>query len=184
MSTMERPLVGISQCLLGDHVRYDGGHKRDAALLEAFAPYVEWMPVCPEVEVGMGTPREPIQLVAAPDGVTSRGHRVRLVGVNTARDWTAAMDGWCRERARQIAASGLSGYVLKRDSPSCGLDGVRIEGADRHAQGRGLFAQALLDAVPDLPIEDETELRDPEARSRFLARVLAYERGSCLRSHR
>ena len=180
---MARPRVGISRCLLGDDVRYDGGHKRDALLLEALGPYVEWVPVCPEVEVGMNTPREPIHLVAGLDGVTSGGHRVRLLGVSTGRDWTDAMDRWARVRVRELSEAGVSGYVLKQDSPSCGLEGVRVQSdAGTVRTGRGLFAQALLDALPSLPVEEEERLHDRRVRDDFLARVFAYHRESWLRN--
>lgn len=174
--------MGISRCLLGDEVRYDGGHKRDAVLLDAFGPYVEWVPVCPEVEMGMETPREPVHLVSAPDGVTSRSHRVRLVGVNSGRDWTGAIDTWRRARLRELAEARLSGYVLKQDSPSCGMYGVRVEangGATR--TGRGLFAEALLQAMPDLPIEEEGRLQEARVRERFLGQVMAHHRELCVR---
>jgi uncharacterized protein YbgA (DUF1722 family)/uncharacterized protein YbbK (DUF523 family) len=173
----DRPRVGISRCLLGDEVRYDGGHKRDRWLVETFGPYVQWVSVCPEVEVGMGTPREPIHLVAARDGVPSGEHRVRLLGVNTQHDWTRAMDRWRRTRIRELANANLSGYILKKDSPSCGPDGVRVDvGASVTRTGRGLFAQALIDACPNLPVEDEGRLQDPEARDQFVERLFAYQR--------
>jgi uncharacterized protein YbbK (DUF523 family) len=173
--------VGISRCLLGDEVRYDGGHKRDTVLLESLGPYVEWVPVCPEVEMGMDIPREPIHLVSANDGVASGPHRVRLVGVNSGRDWTGAMDVWRRERLRELADARLSGYVLKQDSPSCGMQGVPVEAAGGATRtGLGLFAQALVDAMPDLPIEEEGRLDEPRARERFLERVVAHHRERCL----
>jgi uncharacterized protein YbbK (DUF523 family) len=187
--------VGISRCLLGDEVRYDAGHKRDAVLLETLGPHVEWVSVCPEVEMGMDTPREAIHLVSAADGVASGSHRVRLVGVTSGRDWTGAMDTWRRARVRELAEAQLSGYVLKQDSPSCGMDRVRVDaaavagasapehgGASR--TGRGLFAQALLDAMPDLPIEEEGRLHDGGVREHFFARVLAHHRELCLRTDR
>jgi uncharacterized protein YbbK (DUF523 family) len=174
---VDRPRVGISRCLLGDEVRYDGGHKRDAVLLDALGPHVEWVPVCPEVEMGMDTPREPIHLVTSPDGVASGPHRVRLVGVSSGHDWTAAMERWRRERLRELSDARLSGYVLKQDSPSCGMDAVRVAvngGTTR--TGRGLFAQALLEAMPDLPVEEEGRLHEARVRERFLERVIARHR--------
>jgi uncharacterized protein YbbK (DUF523 family) len=174
-----RPKVGISRCLLGDEVRYDGTHKRDDSLIEALGRHVEWVPVCPEVEIGMGTPREPIQLVAAADGVPSAHERVRLIGVDSGDDWTDRMHAWARQRAAALRALNLSGFVLKARSPSCGVEGVRVvHRPDRETSaGRGLFAQALTEAIPDLPIEDEARLADPAARNRFLARVLAHHKG-------
>jgi uncharacterized protein YbgA (DUF1722 family)/uncharacterized protein YbbK (DUF523 family) len=173
----DRPRIGISRCLLGEEVRYDGGHKLDPFLVETFGRFVEWMPVCPEVEVGMGTPREAIQLVASPDGVPSGEHRVRLLGVRSRRDWTPDMDRWRRLRVRELVREDLSGYVLKKDSPSCGLERVRVH-TNGHVSrtGRGLFAQALLDAFPNLPIEDEGRLHDPRLRDNFVERVFAYQR--------
>ena len=153
---MSKPKVGISRCLLGDAVRYDGTDKRADDLLADLGERVEWVSVCPEVEVGMGTPREPIQLVA-------EAQRVRLVGVNSGRDWTEPMQTWSLQRIKELRALGLSGYVFKARSPSCGI-----------GQTPGLFAHAVLRALPELPIADEDELSDPAARMTFLARILRY----------
>jgi uncharacterized protein YbbK (DUF523 family) len=141
-------------------VRYDGTHKRDAELLRTLGAEVEWIPVCPEVELGMGTPREPIQLVAASDGVRSGHGTARLIGVHSGRDWTAPMHEWARGRVEALRALGLNGFVLKARSPSCG---------PTVGEFRGLFAQALLDAMPGLVIADEEELQDPVRRASFLA---------------
>jgi uncharacterized protein YbbK (DUF523 family) len=175
----ERPRVGISRCLLGDEVRYDATHKRDADLIAALATHVEWVPVCPEVEVGMGTPREPIHLVSHVTGVPSAGSRVRLLGVTTGADWTDRMHAWARARAEALRQLGLSGFILKARSPSCGVRGVRIESGPADAghhepMGRGLFAQAIIDAMPGLPIADEDDLHDLAARREFLTRVRAF----------
>jgi len=177
-STIDRPRVGISRCLLGDEVRYDGGHRRDAFLVDVLSRELEWVPVCPEVEVGMGTPREPIHLVAAAHGgVPAGSHQVRLLGVTSERDWTDAFERWAATRVRDLAAMDLSGFVLKAGSPSCGIDAVPVSGAAAStAEGRGLFAQALMKALPDLPIEDERRLAVPAARDAFLARVFARHR--------
>ena len=172
-STASRPRVGISRCLLGDEVRYDGRHKRDDALLAGIGADVEWVPVCPEVEIGMGTPREPIQLVHARDGARTGSMRARLVGVTSRRDWTAAMSAWAAARVHQLQALDLCGFVLKADSPSCGLSAVPVIPA---GEGRGLFAQALVDAMPDLPVEEESRLADPGVLDRFRIRVLARHR--------
>jgi uncharacterized protein YbbK (DUF523 family) len=166
-----RPRVGISRCLLGDEVRYDGGHKREAALLDALGSRVEWLDICPEIEVGMGVPREPIQLVAG----AGQGSRLRLAGVRTGEDWTDRMTAWGRQRLEHLATMSLSGFVLKARSPSCGLSGVPVLGAPfPSSRGRGLFAAALTERFPDLPVADEEALRDPDIREAFLARVLAY----------
>ena len=169
-----RPRVGISRCLVGDEVRYDGTHRLDETVIALLGPYVEWVPVCPEVEIGMGTPREPIQLVASPDGVPSMGERVRLLGITSREDWTDRMHAWARDRARELAQLDLSGYVFKARSPSCGIDDVIVHDVDGDRRGRGLFAQALIDALPNLPVTDEAALADAAARARFLERVLSH----------
>ena len=173
-AVMERPRVGISRCLLGDDVRYDGTHKRDATLIDALSHHVEWVPVCPEVEIGMGTPREPIELVARADGVPSAGAHVRLLGVSSGEDWTDRMQAWARARLEALAKLRLSGYVLKARSPSCGTRGVPVHGETVERVGRGLFAQALVTALPDVPVADEEELACAAGRDDFLRRIRAY----------
>jgi uncharacterized protein YbbK (DUF523 family) len=170
VNSLPRPRVGISQCLLGDPVRYDGGHKRDEILI-SLGDILEWVPVCPELEVGMGAPREPIHLVDAPDGVSSGTHTVRLLGISSREDWTDRMAAFSRRRAREFQALGIRGFVLKKNSPSCGPEGVAIHGTESGATGRGLFAEALLELLPGLPVEDEERLRDPNIREQFLERV-------------
>ena len=167
-----RPLrIGISACLLGQQVRFDGGHKRDAFLTETFGRLVEWIPVCPEVECGLGTPREAMRLLRAERGP-------RLVTMKTAKDLTAPMERFARSRVAALAAEDLSGYILKKDSPSCGLERVKVY--DRHGaptrDGRGLFAAALVEGCAHLPIEEEGRLTDPRLRDNFVERVFAYWR--------
>lgn len=171
------PRIGISRCLLGDEVRHDGGHKRDPFLVSTFGRFVEWVPVCPEVEVGMGTPREAIHLVASEDGVPSGDQRVRLVGVKSRDDWTTRMTAFASSRVRDLKSADLAGYVLKKDSPSCGLERVRVH-AGQHVErtGRGLFAEVLVTELPNLPIEEEGRLNDPALRENFVERVFAYQR--------
>lgn len=171
-SRTEPVRIGISTCLLGQHVRYDGGHKRDAFLVETFGRYVEWVPVCPEVELGLGTPRESLRLVRD-------GDDVRLVTVRTRVDHTDAMRRWAARRASALGALELCGYVFKKDSPSCGMERVKIyppAGGMPARSGRGLFAQALLAAHPLLPVEEEGRLNDPVLRESFVERVFAYRR--------
>lgn len=169
--------IAISACLLGKEVRYDGGHKRDSFLNEAFARYVEWVPFCPEVEVGMGIPREPVRLVRD-------GDRVHLVGQTSHTDWTGRMETHARERAQTI--HDVHGVVFKKDSPSCGLlrvkvyphgvlDGVRNAGPPTR-DGAGLFARAFLEAHPLVPAEEEGRLNDAVLRESFVERVFAYRR--------
>ena len=163
--------MGISACLLGQEVRFDGGHKKDAFLTDVLAPHVAWVPVCPEVEVGMGTPRETLRLVR------DRG-RIRMVTTRSGVDHTEAMEAWGRDRVEALAAEDLDGYVLKKDSPSCGMERVKIYGSDGPGvrDGRGLFAQALLARLPLLPVEEEGRLCDPRLRENFIERVFAYRR--------
>ncbi len=163
--------IGISACLLGEEVRFDGGHKKDAFLTGVLAPHVEWLPLCPEVEVGMSTPRETLRLVRAGGGV-------RMVTTRTAIDWTDRMTAWSDAQVGRIAGANLDGYVLKKDSPSCGMERVKVYGADGPGvrDGRGLFAAALLGRMPLLPVEEEGRLFDPRLRENFIERVFAYRR--------
>ena len=166
-----RPIrVGVSACLLGEAVRYDGGHKRNTFLADTLGRFVEWVPVCPEVECGLGTPREPIRL-------TRVNKTVRLLTVKTARDLTDDMDGYAATRVAQLASEDLSGYVLKKDSPSCGLN-VKVYDVNGVAAkgGRGRFAAALVQRFPHLPVEEEGRLSDPRLRDNFVERVFAYWR--------
>jgi uncharacterized protein YbgA (DUF1722 family)/uncharacterized protein YbbK (DUF523 family) len=168
----ERPLrLGVSSCLLGDAVRFDGGHKRDRFLTDVLAPYVEWVPVCPEVEVGMGVPREAVHLV----GDLEAPH---MIGTRTGRDHTAAMRHYAAARVRALAALDLCGYVFKKDSPSCGLERVRVYGArgGPSRRGRGLFAAAFTAAYPSIPVEEEGRLQDPVLRENFIERIFCYRR--------
>jgi uncharacterized protein YbgA (DUF1722 family)/uncharacterized protein YbbK (DUF523 family) len=177
MSHTSRPRIGISRCLLGDEVRFDGGHKHDTFLTGTLGRSVEWVPVCPEVEVGMGIPREAIHLVVDASGVPSGSQRVRLLGVKSGTDWTADMSRYSRDKVSALAAENLSGYVLKKDSPSCGMERVRVhERGMRTRNGRGLFAEALLEGMPNLPVEEEGRLNDPALRENFIERVFAYQR--------
>ena len=111
--------IGVSSCLLGNGVRYDGGHKRDAFLVDQLGPFVEWVPVCPEVEAGLGTPRPSIQLV-------EEGGALRALETRSRRDRTRALERQARARVRDLRGLDLAGYVLKRDSPSCGMERVRV----------------------------------------------------------
>lgn len=161
--------IGISSCLLGERVRYDGGHKLDAIAAD-LARFARLVPVCPEVELGLGTPREPIRL-------ERRGRGVRLVAVASRLDHTQAMRRFAEARVRELERLDLSGYVLKKDSPSCGLERVWVwDGRRRARAGRGLFAATLVERMPLLPVEEEERLHDPSLFESFVERVLAYRR--------
>jgi len=163
--------VGVSSCLLGQAVRWDGGHKRDVFLTEQLAPYVDWVPVCPELELGLGVPRETLRL-------ERHGDRIRLRNERSGRDRTAAMRRFAAKRVRQLRSRQLCGYVLKRDSPSCGLERVRVwnESGQAERRGRGLFAEALIAVCPELPVEEEGRLRDPRLRENFVEALFAQRR--------
>jgi uncharacterized protein YbgA (DUF1722 family)/uncharacterized protein YbbK (DUF523 family) len=163
--------IGISSCLLGEEVRWDGGHKRDRFLTDVLAGYVEWAPVCPEIELGMGTPREPVRLVR-------RGGGIFMIGTKSERDWTAPMRAWAEKRARELARLDLCGYVLKKDSPSCGMERVKVrsEKGMPKKEGQGLFAEALMRHQALLPVEEEGRLHDAVLRENFVERIFAFRR--------
>jgi len=167
----EKIRLGVSACLLGAEVRHDGGHKKDSFLTDTLGPFVEWIPVCPEVEIGLGIPRDTLRLVGDDDAP-------RLVVWKTGEDLTARMRRWARTRTRQLEALGLHGYVLKRASPSCGLFRVRVyrESAMPSGGGRGLYADELVRRFPTLPVEEEGRLSDASTRENFIERVFAFAR--------
>lgn len=170
--TSERPIrVGISSCLLGEQVRFDGGHKRDNFLVKVFGSYVEWVPLCPEVEIGLGVPRETIRL-------ERKSGLVHLVAPKSQTDHTNSMRKWARSRLKGLAREDLTGYVLKSKSPSCGMERVPVydENGVPEKKGRGLFAEELLARFGDLPVEEEGRLHDPVLRENFIERVFAYHR--------
>lgn len=157
--------IGISQCLLGGEVRYDGTHKRNSFVVDLLGQFFSWVPVCPEVESGMGVPREPVKLKASEEGT-------RMVGVGTGADHTEALTRFTVNKIEDLEGVPLRGYILKSGSPSCGKE-VPVEGAD---PAPGLFARALAERFPALPTVEETELADPAARQNFAERVFAYDR--------
>jgi uncharacterized protein YbgA (DUF1722 family)/uncharacterized protein YbbK (DUF523 family) len=172
--------IGVSACLLGREVRYDGQHKRDAFLVDELGPFVEYVPVCPEVEVGMPVPREPLRLVRRGPRDAAAG-ATRMIASRSGEDWTLRMRRFARQRVMRLARERLSGYVLKQDSPSCGLLHVkRFPDASGAAQperdGQGLFAAELRRALPHLPVEEEGRLHDPALRESFIERIFAYHR--------
>lgn len=170
-SGLDRLRLGVSRCLLGDEVRYDGGHKRHPFLVETLGQFVEWIPVCPEVEVGMGIPREPVHL-------SGSATAPRLITVRSGIDHTEAMNRFSRRRVRELEPLELCGYVFKKDSPSCGVERVRI--LNRHGissrNGVGLFAHAFTTHSPLVPVEEEGRLSNPIVREHFIERIFAYGR--------
>ncbi|MFN3928143.1 MAG: YbgA family protein [Thermoflexus sp.] len=159
-----KPRIGISACLLGERVRFDGGHQRDAFLVDWLGPHVEWVPVCPELEIGLGSPREPLRLVGDPE-------HPRLVGTRSGADFTRTMQQWAACRLAEL--TDLDGFILKKNSPSCGLFRVRVYNDRGVAErtGQGIFARVLLERFPWLPVEEEGRLRDVAIREHFIERV-------------
>ncbi len=183
--------IGVSSCLLGRKVRYDGQHKRDDFLTEVLAPFVEWVPVCPELELGLGVPREPIRLV----GRRAAGDTMpRLVAERSGTDHTEAMQAYAERRVAELAGADLDGYVTKKGSPSCGMERVAVHPAPRGSarwgsarstseprgpprrEGVGAFARVLMERLPLLPVEEEGRLHDPALRESFIERVFAHAR--------
>ncbi len=168
---MKQIRLGISRCLLGDEVRFDGGHKRDPFLTDVLGRFVEWVPVCPEVEAGLGTPREAMRLVGHPD-------TPRLITIKSRADHTRVVQQLSGRRVGELETADLSGYVFKKDSPSCGMERVRIY--NRHGMPsrttRGIFAGAFMHRFPLIPVEEEGRLNNPVLRENFIERVFAYRR--------
>jgi uncharacterized protein YbgA (DUF1722 family)/uncharacterized protein YbbK (DUF523 family) len=163
--------IGISSCLLGEAVRYDGGHQKDAYVTGTLSRHFTWVPVCPEMELGLGAPRETLRLVGDPAAP-------RLVATQSGTDLTQAMDTYARARVGALGRLGLSGYILKRASPSCGMERVKVytDAGMPSRSGTGLFARRLMAAYPLLPVEEEGRLSDARLRDNFISRVFAYRR--------
>jgi len=163
--------LGISRCLIGDEVRFDGGHKRDSFLTDVFGRYVEWVPVCPEVEAGLGTPREAMRLVGDLQNP-------RLVTIKSGTDHTRALETMATHRIEGLKSLDLSGYVFKKGSPSCGIERVRLynEHGIPSRNGVGLFARAFIEQFPLIPVEEEGRLCEPTLRENFIERVFCYRR--------
>jgi uncharacterized protein YbgA (DUF1722 family)/uncharacterized protein YbbK (DUF523 family) len=164
--------MGISACLLGEPVRYDGSHKLDHYLKDTLGAFVQWVAVCPEVECGMSTPREAVRLVGSVESP-------RLMTSRTHVDKTAQMLRWSREKLDALEKEDLCGFVFKSDSPSSGLKNIRVyneAGMAVSRKGSGIFARAFTERFPLIPAEDDGRLRDPKLRENFIERVFVYFR--------
>lgn len=168
---MEKIKLGVSSCLLGNSVRYDGGHKRDAYIVDTLGQFFTFLPVCPEVECGLSIPRESMRLEGDSESP-------RLVTNRTKADLTERMLGFCARRVESLAGEGLRGFIFKKDSPSSGLHRVKVydENGSPGRSGRGLFAAAFTARFPLVPVEEEGRLNDPDLRENFIERVFAYAR--------
>ncbi len=167
--------LGVSTCLMGENVRYDGGHKRDRFLINTLGEFVDYVPVCPEVEIGLPVPREAMHLEGDPEDP-------RLVTIKTGKDYTERMQTWARQRLDELAESRLHGFVFKSRSPSSGLHRVKIY--DQHGMpsrvGTGIFPREVIRRFPLLPLEEEGRLHDMGLRENFVERVFVYYRWTCL----
>jgi uncharacterized protein YbgA (DUF1722 family)/uncharacterized protein YbbK (DUF523 family) len=168
---MEKVRLGISKCLLGEPVRYDGGHKLDRFLRDTLGQYVEYVPVCPEVECGLGVPREAMHLEGDPEAP-------RLITTRTKRDVTDRMLTWARQRVVELEREGLCGFIFKSNSPSSGMERVKI--TDPTGMPRkvaiGLFAGIFMTHFPSIPVEEEGRLHDPALREGFIERIFVLKR--------
>src|SRR4029453_16415280 len=164
-----KPRLGISACLLGEKVRYDGGDKKDHFLIRTFGDHIDWVPVCPEVKIGMGIPREAVRLVG--DRV-----KLRMIAERAGKDWTPEFNAFAAKRAEALTKLDLAGYIFKKNSPSCGIERVRVYSAKGvpTRQGRGLFAATVIMELALLPVEEEGRLNDRGLRENCVERVFAY----------
>ena len=168
---LDRIKIGISSCLLGNHVRYDGGHKLDRYIQDTLGQYFDFIPVCPEVECGLPVPRESMRLVGDIK-------HPRLVTTRTGIDHTQRMASWALKRTLALENEGLCGFIFKKDSPSSGMQRVKVYSDKGMPQrkGSGLFAKAFMDHFPRIPAEDEGRLHDPVLRENFIERIFALKR--------
>lgn len=168
----ERVKILVSACLLGEKVRYDGGHKRDHFLNETLGPFVEWVRVCPEVDCGLPVPREAMRLVGDPG-------RPRLVTGRTGIDHTERMERWATVRLEELSRLDLCGYICKKDSPSSGMERVKVYGGGSGVPARtgvGVFTRRFMERFPRIPVEEEGRLTDPVLREMFVERVFCLRR--------
>jgi uncharacterized protein YbgA (DUF1722 family)/uncharacterized protein YbbK (DUF523 family) len=175
--TASRPVVAISSCLLGQEVRFDGGHKKDSWITGPLAGYLDYLPICPEVAIGLGIPRPPIRL-------TGDAAHPRAVGVKDAElDVTGPLEAFARQTARQL--TDVSGYILKSKSPSCGMERVPLYGPHGgQKKASGIHARVIMELLPNLPVEEEGRLNDPVLRENFVTRVYVYRRWQDFRRKR
>lgn len=168
---MKKIKIGISSCLLGEKVRFDGGHKRQPFLVDHFGPFVSWVPVCPEFELGLGVPRPSLRLEGNKD-------HTRLIMPKIGKEYTHEMSHYSQKKVKTLQKKCLDGYIFKKDSPSCGIHGVRIydkNGVPKKS-GQGFFSKCVIDSMPFLPVEEEGRLNDPRIRENFITRVFSHSR--------
>jgi len=164
--------LGVSSCLLGNNVRYNGGHQRDRFITETLGAFVQFVPVCPEVECGLGVPRESMRLVGTMENP-------RLLALQSGTDHTDRMMAWSRAKMKDLAAENLSGFIFKSKSPSSGMERIRVYRPDKKGfvgTRPGIFARIFMDHFPLLPVEDDGRLHDIELRENFIEQIFVYRR--------
>ena len=168
---MEKINIGISSCLLGEKVRYDGGHRWDHYITDTLGQYFDWVPVCPEVEYGLPVPRESMHLVGTPD-------TPRLVTVHTGIDHTEGMLKWAEKKLKNLEKEDLNGFIFKSRSPSSGIGGITVytPSGMPGRKGAGIFGGAFIRLFPLIPVIDDGRLHDPKLRENFIERVFVYKR--------
>lgn len=168
---MEKIKIGVSSCLLGNSVRYDGGHKLDRFLRDTLGQYVDYVPVCPELECGLGVPREAMRLEGNPASP-------RLMTRQSRKDMTETMSAWAKKRLVALEAEKLCGFIFKSDSPSSGMERVKVydEKGMPAKTGVGIFARMFMEHFPLLPVEEEGRLHDPDLRENFIERIFTLKR--------
>ena len=169
--------IGISSCLLGNRVRYDGEHQLDRFITETLGKYFVFVPVCPEAECGLGVPREPMHLFGDPE-------KPRLVTRKTGRDLTERMVNWSKKKVKELEEENLHGFIFKSRSPSSGMERVKVYGPDKKVtrNGVGMFAREFMRHFPLLPVEEDGRLHDVRLRENFIERMFAYNRWRSLLS--
>ena len=168
---LESIRLGVSSCLLGHQVRYDGGHKQNRYLTDTLTNYFSFVPVCPEVECGMPIPREALRLVGDPKNPS-------LVTTRTQEDYTEQMQKWGEEKLEELAKQELCGYIFKSRSPSSGMERIKVydHKGNPKSTGVGIWARMFMQRFPYLPVEDEGRLNDPKLREQFIEHVFVYSR--------
>jgi uncharacterized protein YbgA (DUF1722 family)/uncharacterized protein YbbK (DUF523 family) len=172
----EKIRIGVSSCLIGEKVRWNGDHKQDRYVREILSRYFEYIPVCPEVEVGMGVPRETVALYGDPE-------KPSMISKKTQTDWTKPMEKYIKSRINTLSADDLCGYIFKSKSPSCGMARVPLYsefGSHKVKHGPGMFAKAFINSFPLVPTEEEGRLNDPRIRENFIVRVFSFKRFNLL----
>ena len=171
MENTQKIKLGISACLLGQSVRYNGGHQLDHFLKDTLGKFVDYVPVCPEVECGFGVPREAFRLIGEPDCP-------RLITINTKQDFTERMEEWAQKRVAELEGEGLCGFIFKGGSPSSGMERVKVyddKGVPAKI-GVGIFARIFMEHFPLIPVEEDGRLHDPILRENFIERIFALRR--------